>query len=53
MHNNIPEKGSEKMKFTSFDDKLQQLERLGKLREKALLSEEEFLAEKQRILGRQ
>ncbi len=50
--NNIPDKGSEKLKFTSVDDKLHQLERLGKLREKALLSEEEFLAEKQRILGK-
>ena len=50
--NNIPGKGTDKLKFTNFDDKLQQLERLGKLREKALLSEEEFLIEKQRILGK-
>lgn len=50
--NNIPGKAGDKVKFSNFDDKLQQLERLGKLREKALLSEEEFLIEKQRILGK-
>ncbi len=36
----------------SLEDKLQQLERLGKLREKGLLSENEFLAEKQKVLGK-
>jgi hypothetical protein len=36
----------------SFEDKLQQLERLGKLREKGFLSDEEFLAEKNQILGK-
>lgn len=36
----------------SFEDKLQQLERLGKLREKGYLSDEEFLAEKNQILGK-
>ena len=36
----------------SFEDKLQQLERLGQLREKGLLSEEEFLAQKQSILSK-
>jgi len=42
----------EPVKFTNFEDKLQQLERLGKLKEKSLLSEEEFIVEKQRILGK-
>lgn len=36
----------------SFEDKLQQLERLGKLREKGFLSDDEFLAEKNRVLGK-
>ncbi|HEX5003146.1 MAG TPA: SHOCT domain-containing protein [Bacteroidia bacterium] len=36
----------------SFEDKLQQLERLGKLREKGLLSDEEFLFEKNQVLGK-
>ncbi|MDQ3051151.1 MAG: hypothetical protein M3Q95_09730 [Bacteroidota bacterium] len=43
---------TEQIKFTSFEDKLAQLERLGKLREKDLLSEDEFVVEKQRILGK-
>lgn len=38
--------------FVTLEEKLQQLERLGKLREKGLLSESEFLAEKQQILGK-
>ena len=42
----------EPARFTNFVDKLQQLERLGKLKEKSLLSEEEFIVEKQRILGK-
>ncbi len=50
--NPINGKKTEQMKFTSFEDKLAQLERLGKLREKDLLSEEEFVVEKQRILGK-
>ncbi|MBL0340982.1 MAG: SHOCT domain-containing protein [Bacteroidetes bacterium] len=41
-----------KISALSLEDKLQQLERLGKLREKGLLSESEFLAEKQNILGK-
>ena len=36
----------------SFEDKLQQLERLGKLREKGFLSDEEFSLEKNRVLGK-
>jgi len=36
----------------SFEDKLQQLERLGKLREKGLLSDDEFLFEKNQVLGK-
>lgn len=32
-------------------DRLAQLERLGKLREQGLLSDEEFAAEKRRVLG--
>jgi hypothetical protein len=36
----------------SFEDKLQQLERLGKLREKGFLSDEEFITEKNQILGK-
>ena len=36
----------------SFEDKLQQLERLGKLREKGFLSDDEFLSEKNRVLGK-
>lgn len=39
-------------RFASFEDRLMQLERLGKLREKGLLSEAEFVAEKQKILGK-
>ena len=37
---------------SSVEDKLNQLERLGSLREKGLLSEDEFNAEKFRILGK-
>jgi hypothetical protein len=33
------------------DDKLAQLERLGKLKEQGVLSEAEFAQQKQRILG--
>lgn len=44
--------GSGPIVFTSFEDKLQHLERLGMLKEKGLLSEEEFLIEKQRVLGK-
>ena len=47
-----PLKKVEPARFTNFEDKLQQLERLGKLKEKSLLSEEEFIVEKQRILGK-
>jgi len=36
----------------SLEEKLQQLERLGKLKEKGLLSESEFVNEKQQILGK-
>jgi len=39
-------------RFASFEDRLMQLERLGKLREKGLLSEAEFIAEKQKVLGK-
>lgn len=39
-------------RFASFEDRLMQLERLGKLREKGLLSEAEFVAEKQKVLGK-
>lgn len=39
-------------RFAGFEDRLMQLERLGKLREKGLLSEEEFIAEKHKILGK-
>jgi hypothetical protein len=49
----VAAKPGEQMKFTSFEDKLMQLERLGKLREKELLSEDEFMVEKQKILGKQ
>ena len=35
-----------------FEDKIALLERLGKLREKGLLSEEEFLSEKHRLFGK-
>ncbi|HMT28462.1 MAG TPA: hypothetical protein PKD91_04205 [Bacteroidia bacterium] len=38
--------------FITLEEKLQQLERLGKLKEKGLLSESEFLTEKQQILGK-
>ncbi|MBK6641368.1 MAG: hypothetical protein KBH11_13275 [Bacteroidia bacterium] len=38
--------------FGTFEDKLQHLERLGALKEKGLLSEAEFLLEKQRVLGK-
>lgn len=38
-------------RFSSFEDKLTQLEKLGALKERGILSEEEFLAEKRRILG--
>lgn len=44
--------GSGPIVFTSFEDKLQHLERLGMLKEKGLLSEDEFLMEKQRVLGK-
>lgn len=39
-------------KLASFEDKLAQLEKLGGLKEKGILSDEEFQDEKQRILGR-
>lgn len=39
-------------KFASFEDKLAQLEKLGSLKEKGILSDEEFQSEKQRILGK-
>lgn len=39
-------------KLASFEDKLAQLEKLGGLKEKGILSDEEFQEEKQRILGR-
>ena len=45
-------KQNDQVKFTNFEDKLAQLERLGKLREKELLSEDEFVVEKQKILGK-
>lgn len=45
-------KQTEQVKFATFEDKLAQLERLGKLREKELLSEDEFIVEKQKILGK-
>jgi len=45
-------KPNDQVKFTNFEDKLAQLERLGKLREKELLSEEEFVVEKLKILGK-
>jgi hypothetical protein len=38
-------------RFASFEDRLIQLERLGKLREKGLLTDEEFTVQKNRILG--
>jgi hypothetical protein len=40
------------VRFVNFEDKLQQLERLAKLREKGLLSEEEFNSEKHMVLGK-
>jgi len=43
---------SSSTRFASFEDRLLQLERLGKLREKGLLSEAEFVAEKQKVLGK-
>jgi hypothetical protein len=51
---NTPSGGklNSQVKFVNFEDKLAQLERLGKLREKQLLSEEEFIVEKQNILGK-
>jgi len=48
----VPSNGNRTHVFTSFEDKLVQLERLGNLKEKGLLSEEEFLAEKHNILGK-
>ena len=39
-------------KLATFEDKLAQLEKLGELKEKGILSDEEFQNEKQRILGR-
>jgi hypothetical protein len=48
----IPANGNRTHVFTSFEDKLVQLERLGNLKEKGLLSEEEFLAEKHNVLGK-
>lgn len=36
----------------NFEDKIALLERLGRLREKGLLSEEEFLVEKNRVFGK-
>jgi hypothetical protein len=39
-------------KFASLEDRLIQLERLGKLREKGFLSEAEFITEKQKVLGK-
>lgn len=43
---------SQSINFGTFEDKLQHLERLGALKEKGLLSEAEFLLEKQRVLGK-
>jgi hypothetical protein len=39
-------------KLASFEDKLAQLEKLGGLKEKGILTDEEFQSEKQRILGK-
>jgi hypothetical protein len=39
-------------KLASFEDKLAQLEKLGGLKEKGILSDDEFQQEKQRILGK-
>jgi hypothetical protein len=39
-------------KLASFEDKLARLEKLGELKEKGILSDDEFQDEKQRILGR-
>lgn len=47
----VVKKQNDQVKFLNFEDKLAQLERLGKLREKELLSEDEFVVEKQKILG--
>lgn len=46
-----PSSSSQNLRFSSFEDKLTQLEKLGTLKEKGILSEEEFLGEKKRILG--
>jgi hypothetical protein len=35
-----------------FEDKIAMLERLGKLREKGMLSDEEFMSEKNRLFGK-
>lgn len=40
-----------KIAFEAFDSRVEKIEKLGKLREKGLLSEEEFLIQKQQILS--
>ncbi len=40
------------VRYSSFEDRLVQLERLGKLREKGLLTDDEFITEKQKVLGK-
>lgn len=50
--NESTDQKSKAVPMLSLEDKLQQLERLGKLKEKGLLSESEFVNEKQQILGK-